>query len=186
MEEDGSAANKVRLPKDYKIEYYSANDGVIPANRLGNDSANSCSNIKGWGADNPLKAHTGWTEVAYVGGKPSVPSLANFKEMVNVEFEAVETTAIRITLTPQDNNWTGLEEYEVYYTPIEKYGDYEVTSIKVDGQEVLAQFDADTKTLNLDARSGVITAQATNNASVTVLDAVNGTAKVLFRPGERR
>ena len=59
MEEDGSAANKVRLPKDYKIEYYSANDGVIPANRLGNDSANSCSNIKGWGADNPLKAHTG-------------------------------------------------------------------------------------------------------------------------------
>lgn len=182
MEEDGSAANKVRLPKDYKIEYYSANDGVIPANRLGNDSANSCSNIKGWGADNPLKAHTGWTEVAYVGGKPSVPSLANFKEMVNVEFEAVETTAIRITLTPQDNNWTGLEEYEVYYTPIEKYGDYEVTSIKVDGQEVLAQFDADTKTLNLDARSGVITAQATNNASVTVLDAVNGTAKVLFRP----
>ena len=54
--------------------------------------------------------------------------------MVNVEFEAVETTAIRITLTPQDNNWTGLEEYEVYYTPIERYGDYEVTSIKVDGQ----------------------------------------------------
>ena len=52
----------------------------------------------------------------------------------------------------------------------------------MDGQEVLAQFDADTKTLNLDARSGVITAQATNNASVTVLDAVNGTAKVLFRP----
>ena len=46
--------NKVRLPKDYKIEYYSANDGVIPANRLGNDSANSCEQYQRLGEQTTL------------------------------------------------------------------------------------------------------------------------------------
>lgn len=182
MEEDGSSANKVRLPKDYKIEYYSGNSGVIPANRLVNGSASECSNTKGWGSDNPIKAHDGWTEVTYVGGKPSVPSLDDFKHMVDIEIEPVETTAIRITLTPQDNNWTGLEEFEVYYEPVEEKSTYQVTDITLDGESVLGQFDEETKTLEVQAKEGKIAAEASDNASVTVLDAVDGTAKIIFLP----
>ena len=185
MEEDGTSANKVRLPQDYKIEYYSANNGIIPANRLENGSTGAsggCSGVKGWMADNPIKAFDGWTEVTYIGGKPAVPSLDSFKQMVDIAFEPVETTAIRITLAPQAQNWTGLEEFEVYYEPIIKNDSYEVSKISIDGRDMLAQFDAETKTLEVSALSGVITAEATNNASVTVLEAVNGTAKVIFLP----
>lgn len=182
MEEDGSSEHKVRLPADYKIEYYSGNDGVIAANRLVNSSASECSNTKGWGADNPVKAFSGWTEVTYLGEKPSVPSLDNFKQMIDVSFVPVETTAIRITLTPQAENWTGLEEFEVYYVPVEANSSYTVSSITVDGVEVLGQFDEETKTLSLKAGGGVVEAAATENASVTVLDAVDGVAKVIFYP----
>lgn len=182
MEEDIASDHKVRLPADYKIEYYSGNDGVIDASRLENASAAECSNVKSWGSDNPLKTHDGWTEVTYTGTKTAVPELADFKHMVDVTFESVETTAIRITLTPQAENWTGLEEFEVYYVPVEEKTDYTVQSIQVDGQDVLAQFDEETKTLDLDAEGGEITAAATNNASVTILDVVEGTAKVIFLP----
>ena len=182
MEEDIDSVSKVRLPADYKIEYYSANDGVIPADRLVNNSAKECGNTRGWGADNPIKAYEGWTEVTYIGEKPAVPSLENFKQMVDVAFEPVETTAIRITLTPQAENWTGLEEFEVYYEPIQKNRDFEVTSIQIDGAEVLDQFDPDTKELTVEAVGGKITAEATDNASVTVLEAVDGIAKVIFLP----
>lgn len=185
MEEDGSAQNKVRLPKDYKIEYYSGNNGVIAANRLGNDSTSAnggCSGVKGWAADNPIKAYDGWTEVEYIDGKPAVPSLDNFKQMQDIAFRPVETTAIRITLTPQDKNWTGLEEFEVYYEPVIRFDSYEITRISLDGNNVLEQFDPETKTLELDTESGVITAEATDNASVTILEAINGTAKIIFLP----
>ncbi|MEY8428394.1 Ig-like domain-containing protein [Lachnospiraceae bacterium 46-15] len=181
MEEDGDSEHKVRLPQAYKIEYYKANSGVIPANRLENDSAGGCSNTKGWGADNPIKAFDGWEEVKYIS-KPDVPRLDGFKQMVDVTFQAVETTAVRITLTPLNQNWTGLEEFEVYYDPVVKNDAYEVTEICVDGTDVLGRFDKNTKTLELSAESGVITAEATNNASVTVLDAVGGIAKVIFVP----
>lgn len=182
MEEDSDNAHKVCLPADYKIEYYSANGGVIPAARLVNNTASECSNTKGWGSDNPIKAHEGWTEVTYIGGKPAIPQSDSFKQMVDIAFEPVETTSIRITLTPKTENWTGLEEFEVYYEPVAKYGSYEVTSIQLDGKNVLADFDEATKTLAVSADAGVITAEATNNASVTVLEAVNGTAKVIFLP----
>ncbi|MEY8392970.1 Ig-like domain-containing protein [Lachnospiraceae bacterium 45-W7] len=180
-EEDGSSANKVRLPQGYKIEYYSADAGVIPASRISNDSANECSNVKGWGADNPIKDHSSWTEVTYIN-KTAVPPLDDFKRMVDVEFEPVATTAVRITLQPQANNWTGLEEFEVYYEPVSKNDNYTVTAINVDGVNKLADFNADTKTLEVDAKDGVITAEADNNASITVFEAVNGTAKVMFLP----
>lgn len=182
MEEDGDSAHKVCLPEDYKIEYYSANGGVIPAARLVNNAASECSNTRGWGADNPIKAHEGWTEVSYIGGKPAIPQADNFQQMVDIAFEPVETTSIRITLTPKAENWTGLEEFEVYYEPVAKYDSYEVSSVQLDGKNILADFDEATKTLEVEADTGVITAQATNNASVTVLEAVNGVAKVIFLP----
>ena len=53
---DVSAANKVRLPKDYKIEYYSANDGVIPANRLGNDSGKQLQQYQRLGSRQPSES----------------------------------------------------------------------------------------------------------------------------------
>lgn len=180
MEEDGNSEHKVRLPQAYKIEYYEANNGVIPASRLENDSAGGCSNTKGWGADNPIKAFDGWREVEYIN-KPDVPHLDEFKQMVDVTFKEVKTTAIRITLTPFNDNWTGLEEFEVYYDPIVKNDTYEVTEICVDDVNVIGKFDAD-RVLKLPAESGVITAAATDNASVTVLDATGGTAKVIFLP----
>ncbi len=179
LEEDGGSASKVRLPQDYKIEYYSANNGVVPAAQTEGDSSNSCGNIKGWAADNTLKDHSSWTEVTYIK-KSAVPALDDFKRMVDVEFKAVETTAIRITLQPQENNWTGLEEFEVYYVP--NNTEYTVTAINVDGVNKLADFNADTKTLEIDAEDGVVTATADNNASVTVLRAVNGKVKVIFLP----
>ena len=182
LEEDGASASKVRLPRDYKIEYYSDNGGVIDASRINNTTASGCSNVRDWGADNPVKAHDGWTEVEYVGGKPAVPALADSKQMIDIPIEAVETTAIRITVIPQDSNWVGIEEIETYYVPITAKEDYVVTSIKVDGTDVLAQFDEDTKSLDVDAEAGEITAEATNNASVTVLEAVNGAAKIIFLP----
>lgn len=183
MEEDGSSAHKVRLPQDYKIEYYSGNNGVIEASRISNDTSNGCSNTKGWAADNPIKAHDGWTEVEYLVKKPDVPSADNFKHMVDVEFKPVETTAVRITLIPQAENWTGLEEIEVYYIPVEKNSSFTVRSISIDGENVLGQFDEETKTLTVENKTeGRVTAEATDNASVTTLEAVNGRAKVIFIP----
>ncbi|NBH15775.1 DUF4982 domain-containing protein, partial [Lachnospiraceae bacterium] len=183
MEEDGNSASKVRLPQEYKIEYYSGANGVIPADKIEKDSAGDCSKVRDWSdADNPMKNSANWTEVTYVGEKPSVPALSDFKHLVDVKFETVETTAIRIVLQPQGNNWTGLEEFEVYYEPISENDSFTVTAINVDGVNKLADFDADTKTLEVDAAEGVITAAADNNASVTVLEMVQGETKVIFLP----
>lgn len=183
MEVDGEDEHKVRLPKDYKIEYYSANNGVIPASRLSNSSAENIGNTMTWGADNPIKAHSGWTEVSYRGGKPAVPDVENFKHMVDIRFDSVETTAIRVTITPQDENWTGLEEFEVYYfEEVEPFEDYEVTEILIGGVNVLNQFDEESKTLTLADSVKDITATATNNASISILKAVDGRAKIIFLP----
>ncbi|NBH15807.1 DUF4982 domain-containing protein, partial [Lachnospiraceae bacterium] len=185
MEEDGEGENKIRLPQKYRIEYYSGNNGVIAANRLENGSTGAnggCSGVKTWGSDNPIKAHDGWTEVTYIGGakEPAVPSADDFKYMVDVEFEPVETTAVRIVLQPQDKNWTGLEEFEVYYEPVVRKDSFTMTAIKVDGADKLSAFTENT--LELDAEGGVITAEADNHASITVLEAVNGTAKIIVLP----
>lgn len=182
IEEDGTGTNKIRLPEDYKIEYYSADNGVIPANRLENNSAENCSNTKGWAADNPIKAHTGWTEVTYID-KPGVPDVADFKHMVDVKFEKVETTAIRVTLIPQKENWTGLEELEVYYFgEAELYGDFEVKDIQIGTESVLDQFDAN-GVLDWPGEMEKITASATNNASVSIIEGIDGyAAKIIFLP----
>lgn len=172
--------SKVCLPAGYKIEYYSANDGVIDASQLNNTEALKCSNVREWDNSNPLKSFSDWTEVEYIE-KAAIPTEDTFRKMVDVYFKPVQTTAIRITLTPRNSNWTGLEEFEVYYEPEEQTDGYEVEAINLNGTNVLNQFD-ENKTLNVNAAEGTITASATDNASVTVLQAVAGEAKIIFMP----
>ena len=166
MQEDAEAASKVSLPKGYEIQYYTG-----PA-AFEYDASNRHV-VKDWSENNPLKDPNNWKTVKYTDAKPAVPDVANFKKMVEVSFEPVQTSAIRISLTPQENQWVGLEEFEVYgLKPGEDAaGDFEVQEITVDGKNRLADFDKNKElTITLEAGAAVptVAAKATNNATVQI------------------
>lgn len=189
MEEDGTGANKVKLPASYKIEYYVGPEGFAYQTKLSTNQLINQGNgfVRNWDNSNPLKDPNNWREVTYTGnGKPAVPAVGDFKNMVDITFEPVETQIIRISLTPQTNQWVGIEEFEVYgYNPVTLNNSFDVSDIKLDGQNKLGEFSGNTLDVKLeaDAPIPVITASATNNASVTVVQAYdrNSTAKVIFK-----
>ncbi|MCI6552190.1 MAG: Ig-like domain-containing protein [Lachnospiraceae bacterium] len=187
MEEDGNSANKVKLPSGYKIEYYTGPDGFTYNGTLSSESNRTGNGfVREW-ADSPLKDPANWTEVTYTGTKPSVPALNNFKSMVDVTFEPVSASIIRISLTPQASQWTGLEEFEVYGYDIQANDSFTLEELTLGGRDIkdeitaTAPYEAE---LGLEDEIPEITARATNNASVTILRPAgkNGTARVIIKP----
>lgn len=180
MEEDGDGQHKVKLPKDYKIEYYTG-----PSSFEYDASKNHM--VKDW-TNSALQDDKNWTEVKYTSSQPSVPDSSDFKKMVDISFEPVTTRAIRISLTPQNNQWVGLEEFEVYgMEPAETLAsDFEVSSISLNGENRLHDFEENT--LNVQLREGEqipqVTVEVDNNAFVNVKQAsgVGDSAVVFISP----
>ena len=176
MEEDGGSANKVKLPQDYKIEYYTGPSAF-------EYDASQNHMVKNW-AKSELTDPKNWEEVKYTSSKPSVPSNSDFKKMVDISFDPVATCAIRISLTPQQNQWVGLEEFEV--RGLQSDGNlsnkFDVTEITLDGINYLGDFKNNELTISM--KSGavmpVIEAKVTNNAFVDIKQAngVNDTAVI--------
>lgn len=181
-EEDGNGAHKVALPKEYKIEYYAG-----PA-QFSYDAAMN-GKARDW-QESELKNPDNWKEVDYKDKKPEIPSADDgaFKKMVEVAFEPVTTRAIRISLTPQNQQWVGLEEFEAYgMEPKETLSsDFEVSSISLNGENRLHDFEENT--LNVPLREGEqvpqVAVEVSNNAFVNVkqASAVGDSAVVYISP----
>ncbi|MBS5165433.1 MAG: S-layer homology domain-containing protein [Butyricicoccus pullicaecorum] len=180
MEEDGESQHKVKLPKSYKIEYYTGSSAF-------EYDASKNHRVKDW-KNSPLQDEKNWTEVKYTNSQPTVPDSTDFKKMVDISFEPVTTRAIRISLTPQDQQWVGLEEFEVYgMEPKETLSsDFEVSSISLNGENRLHDFEENT--LNVPLREGEqvpqVAVEVSNNAFVNVkqASAVGDSAVVYISP----
>lgn len=181
-EEDGDGAHKVALPDDYKIEYYTG-----PA-QFDYDAAKN-GRARDW-QDSELKNQDNWKEVDYKTQKPEVPAVDDgaFKKMVEVSFEPVTTRAIRVSLTPQKDQWVGLEEFEVYgMEPKETLsGDFEVSSISLNGENRLNDFEENKLTVQLREGEQIpqVAVEVSNNAFVNVKQAsgVGDSAVVFISP----
>ena len=188
MEEDGAGANKVKLPASYKIEYYTGPDGFEYNATLSTQSSSVGNGfVRGWAENSPLKDADNWTEVTYTDTKPNVPALEDFKKMVDVTFEPVATSIIRISLTPQANQWTGLEEFEVYGYELQANDSFTVEEIMVGGKNIKDELTPGTPykiELGMDEEIPEITAKATNNASITIIQPTskNGVATIVITP----
>ena len=165
--ETNGAQNRVNLPKDYEIQYYTGPDFTLDESNM--------KKVKNWAEDHPLKDPNNWKTVVYTSDKPAVPSEENddFKRMVDINFQPIEARLVRISFVPQENQWVGLEEFEVYSGgSITKENDsFEVVSVTIEGNNILDQLLSDTgysRELAEDEIIPEILVSATNNAKITI------------------
>lgn len=128
-EENHTNTSRVKLAKDYEIQYYTGEEFSI-----GGDA----HEVKNW-SNSPVNAEENWTKVNYTDSKPAVPSLEDFRTAQTVvNFTPIATDFVRVLLTPQEAQWTGLVELEVYGYDVDvtKYDNYEITSFMVGTQEM--------------------------------------------------
>ena len=165
--------NKVRLPASYEIQVYTGTDEL-------DYKTDNVNNGKNWPV---MNNDANWTTVATV---TKLPTSANYAQMLDTTFTAVETTAVRVVMTPQDQQWVGVDELEIY-GPGEKVlsSDFEVTSITADGKDILSKAD-DKNHITLTVKEGdpmpALAATASNNAKVTITPAAdfNGQATIVI------
>lgn len=168
--ESGQTALKV--PQDYTVQYY-----------VGNQLDYNVSNVND-GQNWPLmSAPNNWKEVPNLQ-KGQLPTDDGYATMVDATFDPVVTKAIRVVMTPKQNQWVGVEELEVYSPVVPTNDNYQVSSILLDGTERLADFDQN-RVLTVEVSTDTlpqIEAFATNNAAVTVVPApdTNSAAKIIF------
>ena len=165
----------VRVPARYEVQYYTGSVESLDYN------ASSVNNGRNWPN---MNGNDNWATVTVIS-PGEIPSSANYAQMLDVTFEPVETAAIRVVMTPQAEQWVGVDELEVYGVEASKNSDFEVSTITVGGKDVLTQFDEEnhlTVTVERGAALPEITAAATGNASVTVIPAMDatGTSKIVF------
>lgn len=129
--------NAVRLPSAYKVQYYTGT--VYDYDDTTNSSGNSGRSWKSLGND------ANWRDVV-VTHQDEITSGVEKTEMLSETFMPVRTGAIRVMLTPQAEQWVGVDELEVYGSELELYNDFNLQSITLDDIEVLADFDTN-KTL---------------------------------------
>ena len=160
--EDVQADHAVRLPAAYEVQYFtgSVDNLDYDANNVNNGSSwTNMSNNENW-------------ETVTVIEQDKIPSSEEFAQMLDVTFDTVKTPAIRVVMTPQAEQWVGVDELEVYGLTYEANSDFEVTEITLGGENVLNQFDAEknlTVTLAEGQEKPEVAAVATNNASVTIV-----------------
>lgn len=165
----------VRMPEKYVVQYYT---GTVESLDYNASSVNNGRNWTNMGND------ANWETVTVIS-QDAIPSSAEYAQMLDVTFDAVKTAAIRVVMTPQTEQWVGVDELEVYGIALTKNNDFTVSAITVDGEKVLDQFDEEkhiTVTIEKGASLPEITATATDNASVTVIPAMDatGTSKIVF------
>ena len=180
---DEGASGGTQKPSDYRVEYYTGPiDFELPA---GPATALGPNNPRGHirdMANSPLNDDSNWKEVSYVDGKPAVKT----GEMTEVTFEPVASCMFRVYMIPTGSVCLGATEIQYYGKNAVAKNDFAVNAINVGGK-TLADFDASKMeyTVELDSATvPTVTAEATNNASITVVPAVdaNGTAKVIITP----
>ncbi|WP_052446697.1 Ig-like domain-containing protein [Candidatus Soleaferrea massiliensis] len=177
-EGEASASAGCKFPASYKIEYYvGPMDFELPDGSAYNNPRGSISKI----ANHPFNDDANWQEVTYIGEKPAPKT----GEMTEISFEPVSTCIVRVNMVGQSGKSLGLTEIQAYGKVAIGKDSYQPTGISLGGQ-ALTGFDESTNTYEVNLDSGVlpeITAEATNNASVTVIPAAdaNSTAKVVFR-----
>lgn len=178
-EDEGNDSHKVSLPASYKVEYYTGPVGDLT---LG-DNKNV---VSGW-ANSPLNDNRNWTELQPNGTKPSIPSDVSEANHNYIEytFAPVMASIVRVVMTPQSEQWVGMEELEVYgLTPPTANSDFTVTSVTLGGEEKLGSFVTDssvtngkmlevTLPANSDATKDIpkLAVTATDNASISVVQA---------------
>lgn len=178
-EDEGNDSHKVSLPASYKVEYYTGPAGDLT---LG-DNKNV---VSGW-ANSPLNDNRNWTELQPNGTKPSIPSDVSEANHNYIEytFAPVMASIVRVVMTPQSEQWVGMEELEVYgLTPPTANSDFTVTSVTLGGEEKLGSFVTDssvtngkmlevTLPANSDATKDIpkLAVTATDNASISVVQA---------------
>ena len=156
------AGNKVRVPAEYEVQYYTGSVDSLDYNASKVDDGRNWPN---------MSDDANWQTVAVLT-KDEIPSSADYAQMLNVTFETVKTPAIRVVMTPQKDQWVGVNELEVYGLEYVANSDFEVSEITLDGENVLDQFDAEknlTVTLAEGQEKPEVAAVATNNASVTIV-----------------
>ena len=174
----------VTYPTAYQVQVYTGPEGyaydstlTVPNSSTGNGF------VRGWAEGNPLKDDANWTNVTLSGEQPA----AKAGEMLDVSFEPVRASALRVVFTPQENHWVGVDELEVYGLDTNLHGDFEVTSIKLGDTEKLDAFDdSHHLAVALGANDEIpqLSATATNNARIAVKQAASktDTATVTFTP----
>ena len=153
--------NKVRLPASYVIQYYTGDYEDLDFN------ANQVNNGKNWpvmnGSDN-------WETVTILT-QDEIPSSADYAQMLDTFFEPVKTTAIRVVMTPQENQWVGIDELEIYGLAATPGSTVSVEDILLDGKSVMNQFDDQNRmTLTLEEGQALpeVTVKAAEGNAVTV------------------
>ena len=124
-----------------------------------------------------------WQEVTYTGGTVPEPVKG---AMTVVSFDAVKTSAIRISMVPKSGDSLGATEVQAFGKTANKESTVSNLNIQVNGA-ALPGFHAGTLEYTVTAQSGtvpVITANAGNHAAITIVQAdfEYGTAKVFVTP----
>lgn len=170
ISEASDGANAVRLPDDYRVQYYTGD--------VYDYDESSPNTGRNW---SELSDDSNWEDVSVIsqddipnnGLEPDIKT-----DMLAVEFDKVNTGAIRILITPQENQWVGVDEIEVYGIDCEMYNDFIVDSITLGGEDILSQFDENkeiTITLSPDEELPKLEAVVDDatNPSVTVVQPVS-------------
>ncbi len=117
---DVASGSKVRLPASYEIQAYVGTDAL-------DYNAENVNDGRNWSV---MNNDANWKTVATV---TELPASADFAQMLDTSFEAVKTTAIRVVMKPQENQWVGVDELEIYGPGEETPETYTVT-VKTEGQ----------------------------------------------------
>ena len=157
-----AAGNKVRLPAAYVIQYYTGDYENLDFN------ASQVNNGRNWPVMNGSEH---WQTVAVIR-QDEIPSSAEFDQMLHTYFEPVKTTAIRVVMTPQENQWVGIDELEIYGLTATPGSTLSVEDILLDGKSVMNQFDDQNRmTLTLEEGQDLpeVTVNAAKGNAVTVI-----------------
>ena len=194
VDENGTGG-AVTFPESYVIQRYTgpvadlafdtrfSTDGTPGAGQVGVGSGNGC--VRSW-TGSPLLNDANWTNVAVKGTQPAVPSENG--QMLEVEFEPVNTAIIRVLCVPKQNSgnkWVGIQALEVYEaTSVPKPNADFTATVTLDGEQVSfrteivdgKQVKVLERTLpaNSDATADIpqLAVTATDNASISVVQAV--------------
>ena len=159
---DVAAGNKVRLPASYVIQYYTGDYESLDYN------ASQVNNGRNWPVMNGSEH---WQTVTVIR-QDEIPASADYAQMLDTFFEPVKTTAIRVVMTPQENQWVGIDELEIYGLAATPGSTLSVEDILLDGQSVMNQFDNQKQmTLTLEEGQDLpeVTVNAAQGNAVTVI-----------------
>ncbi|MEY8351503.1 Ig-like domain-containing protein [Bacillus cereus] len=155
-------------PESFEIQYYVGDKVVVP---------NQPSHVL-MEAENPFNDDKNWATVTNLVANPNVTSSTDTNYYT---FDMVKTKVLRIKMQPKSGKSLGIKEIKAFEERVQQNSDFVVNDIKVNGKG-LEGFAADryNYTIKLAANEELpeITVDATNNASSSVVYAVNNAEKL--------